>query len=93
MNDIIQEITILTREWYDLIGPDHHKDRDCHWYIETKWSYGNTPTYIIQHYGYILNDIEENWSSYELAMQRLKELLTTKITEYKKHIGDNDNGW
>jgi hypothetical protein len=36
--DIIEEITKLTNEWYFLIGKDHHKDRDCHWYVENKWS-------------------------------------------------------
>ena len=32
--NIVEEITKLTDEWYFLIGKDHHKDRDCHWYIE-----------------------------------------------------------
>ena len=26
---LIKEITDLTQQWYALIGPDHHKDRDC----------------------------------------------------------------
>ncbi len=83
MSPIIQEITKLTEEWYILIGPDHHKDRDCHWYIETIWSYGNKPEYIIRHYGYILDEIEERWESYELALGRLKEILEEKIKEEK----------
>jgi hypothetical protein len=84
MKNIIKEITELTDEWYKLIGSDHHKDRDCHWYIETKWSYGSSPVYVIQHYGYILDEIVETWSEYELALKRLKEILIEKIEEEKR---------
>ena len=94
MKTIIEEITELTDEWYFLIGKDHHKDRDCHWYIETKWSYGQSPTYMIQHYGYILDEIQETWKTYELALERLKKILTEEITQYKSYINDNEEtGW
>jgi len=82
--EIIQEITELTDEWYHLIGKDHHKDRDCHWYIETKWSYGYTPTYTVIHQGYILHDLEDiECSSYEEALKTLKNVLIEKIQEEK----------
>ncbi len=84
MKKIIQEITKLTDEWYRLIGSDHHKDRDCHWYIETKWSYGYPPVYVIQHYGYILDEIVETWTDYNMALNRLKEILIEKIEEEKR---------
>lgn len=90
MKTIIEEITELTAEWYKLIGPEHHKDRDCHWYIETKWSYGQPPLYTIQHFGYILDDINENWSTYELALERLKETLTEEIKQYRKYVTNED---
>ncbi len=90
MKSIIEEITELTAEWYKTIGPDHHKDRDCHWYIETKWSYGQPPLYTIQHFGYILDDIKENWSTYELALERLKETLTEEIKQYRKYVTNED---
>jgi hypothetical protein len=80
---IIDEITKLTEEWYNIIGPNHHKDRDCHWYIETKWSYGNAPVYTIHHYGYILEEYKETWKTYDLALERLREILTKEIEEYK----------
>ena len=57
--ELLDDITNLTAVWYELIGGDHHKDRDCHWYVETKWSYGNTPTYKVHHFGYILDTIEQ----------------------------------
>jgi len=39
MKDKLKTITNLTNEWYQLISRDHHKDRDCHFYINTVWSY------------------------------------------------------
>ena len=94
MKNIIEEITILTDEWYRLIGPTHHKDRCCHWYIETKWSYGYPPKYSVQHFGYILDDIVEECDSYDEALLKLKEILTEKIGEEKKYQEeDNGDGW
>ena len=87
MKDLLDEITKLTGEWYKLIGSDHHKDRDCHWYIETKWSYGNSPVYIVNHYGYIITDeINESCSTYEDALKTLKKILYREIQEYKSWI-------
>ena len=94
MDKTIKEITTLTDEWYRLIGGGHHKDRDCHWYIETKWSYGYKPEYTIRHYGYILDEIEELWDTYELALNRLKEILEEKIKEEKElQQNDKETGW
>jgi len=85
MKNIIEEITSLTDEWYRLIGPTHHKDRCCHWYIETKWSYGFSPIYTIQHNGYILHDFEDiECLSYEEALTVLRNTLIEKINEEKK---------
>lgn len=82
-DDLIQQITKLTDEWYFLIGKDHHKDRDCHWYIETKWSYGYPPKYTIQHWGYIIGDIEKEFETYEKALQELKIILLNEIEKEK----------
>jgi hypothetical protein len=82
MDCLISEITNLTEEWYFLIGKDHHKDRDCHWYIETKWSYGYPPTYTIYHAGYILHDFEDiECSSYIEALEILKTVLIKHIKQ------------
>jgi len=87
---MIEKITSLTNEWYFLIGKDHHKDRDCHWYIETVWSYGLPPTYRVSHRGYILDEIEEEFESYEQALQRLKEILEKSIKEEKAYQLEED---
>jgi hypothetical protein len=83
MVGIIDEITKLTDEWYYLIGKDHHKDRDCHWYIETKWSYGHPPKYFVQHFGYILDDVQILCDSYDEALKKLKEYLEYAIQQEK----------
>jgi len=95
MSELIEEITKLTEEWRSLTGKDHCKDRDFHWYVETKWSYGQPPKYNAQHCGYIIGDIEEECASYDEALLKLKELLTREIKEYIKDRNENDeaNGW
>ena len=85
MEKILEEITKLTEEWRKLISKDHCKDRDFHFYIETKWSYGKSPTYIVQHYGYILDSIQEEFKTYEEALQELKKFLEDSIEEEKKY--------
>lgn len=91
---IIEEITKLSDEWYTLIGHSHHKDKDCHWYIETKWSYGQPPTYSVQHWGYILGDIVEECDSYDKALLKLKEILIETIEKEKKFEEENnENEW
>jgi hypothetical protein len=42
----------LTAEYYALIGKDHHKDNDCHFYIQKTYSYGRKPYWQFFHYGY-----------------------------------------
>ena len=84
MEETIKDITKLTDEWYRLIGKDHHKDRDCHFYVETKWSYGYPPKYTVQHYGYILDQHEEEFESYQEALIGLKQFIEKAIEEEKK---------
>jgi hypothetical protein len=88
---IVEQITELTDEWYKLIGGDHHKDRDCHWYIETRWSYGYPPKYFVQHFGYIVNDIEVECDTYEKALLLLKETITKQIEVYKTNSIEEEN--
>jgi hypothetical protein len=94
MENIVQEITKLKEEWRSLTGKSHCKDRDFHWYIETKWSYGQPPKYSAQHWGYILGDIVEEFASYDEALVGLKNILIEKIEEEKKsQEEDNGDGW
>lgn len=53
MSDIEERITALTQRYYELVNRDHHKDRDCHFYILKDWTYGDAPVYKVEHQGYI----------------------------------------
>ena len=79
--EILDQITELSKEWYILIGGDHHKDRDCHFYINTVWSYGQKQKYRAEHFGYIFDDIEEEFDTYSEAAM----FLLNKIREMIKH--------
>lgn len=48
----MKTLTELTVEYYALIGGDHHKDNDCHFYIKKTYSYGDEPYWQFSHYGY-----------------------------------------
>ena len=94
-----QEITRLTALWYEYVGLDHHKDRDCHWYINKVWSYGDKPYYRIEHYGYVYYFQEANknynkkFETYAEAEKALVQIIKDAMRqEYKwakvatKHI-------
>ena len=76
---ILNQITELSKEWYILIGGDHHKDRDCHFYINTVWSYGQKQKYRVEHYGYLYRDIEETFETYKEAAEFLMNTLKIMI--------------
>lgn len=92
MKQIVDEITALTNEWYDLIGKDHHKDRDCHWMIEMKWSYGNSPIYTVIHYGYIMDQIDDQYPTLEEALIGLKNTLVKCIEQEKSTYESSVDG-
>lgn len=80
MNELEQEITELTAKWYRYVNIDHHKDRDCHWYIQKVWSYGDEPYYEAYHSGYVI----DHWTSpkcgtEELAQTILRDKLKREI--------------
>lgn len=82
--DLQKEIKILTAEWYELISGDHHKDRDCHWYIESRWSYGEDPEFRVMHNGYVTDNIEIACDSYETALMELRTLIKRSIERVKE---------
>lgn len=75
----LEEINRLTAFWYSYVGMDYHKDRDCHWYINTVWSYGEPCKYEVQHFGYIGDLIELTTDSYEGAVDILLDTLREQI--------------
>jgi predicted glutamine amidotransferase len=76
--DLIEKALAL---WYDIIGGEHHKDRDCHFYIEREYSTYRTATWTVYHNGYILKDHKEEFPSFEQALRGLLTFLLEKIAE------------
>ena len=77
--EVIRQLMAL---WYRTISLEHHKDRDCHFTIETRFSYGGQVRYVLNHDGYLEKDITEEYWSYELAEQALIRLLHHLIRKH-----------
>ena len=72
----------LLKLWYETIGGDHHKDRDCHFYIEKNFSTYKPSKWTLYHRGYLLGDIDEFYNTYKEAEKGLQKLLIEKIKEF-----------
>ena len=66
-------------QYHELIAGDHHKDRDCHWFIETRWSYGNAPVYVVARNGYLHHTETARFDSYDCALAYLREEIQDAI--------------
>ncbi len=87
-----QGISKLMALWYRTISLEHHKDRDCHFTIETRFSYGGQVRYLLSHHGYLEKEIEEEFWSYELAEQALIQLLDHLIRKHCQGHAAADHG-
>lgn len=90
-----EEVINLTAKWYKYVNLDHHKDRDCHWYITKTYSYGQEPYYEAHHSGYII----DHWTSPKCGTEELAETilrdklrneLNTAIISLKDALGNQD---
>ena len=91
-----EEIDRLTAFWYDYVGGDHHKDNDCHWYVEKDWAYGKVPQWRAYHYGYIFEGYTIDASSYDDALSKLIGLLQAAIYTEKiwaNNVMDDKSKW
>ena len=62
-----EKIIELNKIWYSLIGGDHHKDVDCHFRICTHYHYGDKVEWEVEHHGYIMRDVCEDFGTLEEA--------------------------
>lgn len=80
VSDLDEEITRMTAAWMTYVNKDHHKDRDCHWWIEKMWSCGDPPKYRANHEGYIGGRIDTPWrETNHVATLDLREALAEEI--------------
>lgn len=79
----MSKIDELINLYNHLVILDHHKEKDCHWYIEKTWSYGQSPVYVVKHYGYLYNGLREpvTCSTMEEAENVLTMHLNAAIME------------
>lgn len=99
--NIEEEILYLTKLWYRYVGLDHHKDRDCHFYIEKRWSYGDKPYYTAYHNGYVASDFEgTKCDTLEEAQAELRDFIYLGIhKEYQwllrtmDQINNKEDDW
>ena len=94
--DKIDKIIKMSDMWMRYVGTDHHKDCDCHWYIQQDFAYGDKPVWSAYHYGYIFEGKEIHTSSYDGALNALIELLKEAfITEIKwaSEVNADVSGW
>lgn len=79
------KITELANRWYTLISPQHHKDRDCHFYLTKGWNYGEPSGWIIEHSSYIGWDPDGiTYDTLEQAEGALIEYLEALLLEYEE---------
>jgi len=52
------EIAGLIDRHYKALAGDVHKDRDCHWWISERYSYGRHAGWVIEHDGYCYDALE-----------------------------------
>jgi hypothetical protein len=83
-------VTELTKLWYCTLV-DHHKDNDGHFYIKMKWSYGQEPTFVVEHYGYILDELYQEFKTYEQALDYLISQLMLAIANECEFYLTNPN--
>ena len=91
-----QEITKLTRLWYQMVGLDHHKDRDCHWQISKVWSYSHEPAYNVEHYGYIGSFEDREFETHKEASEYLLRGLRDEIDakrDWANSVLDKPDSW
>jgi hypothetical protein len=90
MTPLEQEIVNLSKIWYNFVSLDHHKDRDCHWYIEQYFSYGDAPYYQAHHNGYIGDRFEgTKCTTLEEAQEELRDRLALEIHKAKVWVTRN----
>lgn len=75
------KISTLVALWYQLVNLDHHKDRDCHWTIETAYSYDGQLAFRVSHYGYVHREVSRECNSYPEAEAALLEELAKAFQE------------
>ena len=87
------EILRLNYIYNHLIAWDHHKNRDCCFYIIQKFSYGSQIDFYIEHHGYINEylDLRESktWRAAAITLvELLRRIIVDQLEHYKTSVAD-----
>ncbi len=74
----------FTDAWYGYVNQDHHKDRDCHFYITKTWSYGEKPTYEASHWGYVGDVFSGKFDTHKDAMTFMMNEIKNMLRKQKE---------
>lgn len=84
-------VTKLLDIWYACLVVDHHKDRDCHFYIENRLSAYGKERWVVYHDGYLCR-WEYDEDSYEKCLARLsnelKDMIEQECNSYIEQEGN-----
>lgn len=85
------EITRLAAGCYEAMAGDIRKDRDAHWQIAERWSYGEWVGWFVEHDGYRYDGLQFGEGgphpTREAAERCLAEHLRTATAEAREHGG------
>ncbi len=76
-----------TKEWFEYVSQDHHKDRDCHWFLNRveKFSYGDSKQgeeyWEMVHNGYIADEIYFSGETRESVLAQTTGFIRNYIKE------------
>jgi hypothetical protein len=81
------ELSALAGQYNEVVHADIHKDRDCHWQIVERWSYGEHAGWFVEHDGYVYELADGQYGergpfpSREAALVGLGDLLRDAIRD------------
>ena len=81
------ELTKLVAEYYVALAGDVRKDRDAHWQLAERWSYGEQVGWFVEHDGYAYDGLEGDYGedgphpTREAAARCMAEHLRAAIAE------------
>jgi hypothetical protein len=83
----------LVAEYYEALAGDIRKDRDGHWQISCRWSYGELLGWFVEHDGYRYQELEGEYGedgphpSYTAAVACMEEHLRAAISQARDSRG------
>jgi hypothetical protein len=83
---LYKRLNTALEAWYKIISTDHHKTRDCNFYITTVFCCFEEPKFFWEHNGYLLGDcMGERKDTYIEALHDLVMWLEKAVVDEAEH--------